>query len=126
MAETPSSAARRPDWRVAVALSLIPGLGQLYNRQGSKAWRLFLGSVGSIGASLWLLLWAIGLGPAVYNRLGIWFLLFALGSIAAFLAGFIGGLFLWGSAVWDAWRSAQAISANQKSPGIIFFHFEQS
>lgn len=95
-------------WRWAVALSIVPGLGQIYNRQRARGLVLFVGAAGSILVSVKLLAWSIGTGPTVFNRYGIWFLLLALVTIVVFLAGFIFGLYVWASAVVDAYSCACA------------------
>jgi arabinogalactan oligomer/maltooligosaccharide transport system permease protein len=95
-------------WRWAIALSVVPGLGQVYNRQRARGVVLFVGAAGSIFISVQLLAWSIGTGPAVFNRYGLWFLLLALVSIVVFLAGFVFGLYVWASAVVDAYSCARA------------------
>ena len=113
---------RRRDWRIALGLSVVPGLGQLYNGQPAKALRLFAGTVALIGGSLALLLWGISAGPAVYNSLGLVFLLLALAIIVVFLTAFIAGLYVWGSAFIDAYASARSLSAGEDAARITFFH----
>jgi arabinogalactan oligomer/maltooligosaccharide transport system permease protein len=95
-------------WRWAIALSVVPGLGQVYNRQLARGLVLFVGAAGSIFLSVQLLAWSIGTGPTVFNCYGLWFLLLALVSIVVFLAGFIFGLYVWASAVVDAYSCARA------------------
>jgi arabinogalactan oligomer / maltooligosaccharide transport system permease protein len=98
----------KQQWRWAIALSVIPGLGQVYNRQPARGAVLFLGAAGSVFVSVKLLAWSIGTGPTVFNRYGLWFLLLALITIVVFLAGFIFGLYVWASAVVDAYSCARA------------------
>ncbi len=75
-----------------------------------------------IAASLAVLLWAIGQGPEVYNSMGLMFLVLAMASIAVFLLGFIGGLYMWASAVNDAYVSAVVIGDGGDARRISMFH----
>jgi hypothetical protein len=99
---------RRRNPTLAASLSIVPGLGQLYNLQVRKA-------------IVFLLLWVFTLGPSVLlimagedfghhllvdKQFGV-FLLVAFASIIAFLILFLLALTFWAAAVVDARRSAK-------------------
>jgi TM2 domain-containing membrane protein YozV len=103
---------RRPNPQIAVALSLVPGLGQLYNGQPRKALYFFLWTLLTIGPGIALIIAGQSVGHALLTRhLGALFLLVALLSVFAFLSLFLAGLFIWSSSAIDAWQSAVAIGA---------------
>ncbi len=103
---------RRPNSQLAVLLSIIPGLGQLYNLQPRKAVYFFLWTVCTIGPGILLIVAGQSVGHALLTRhLGALFLLVALLSVLAFLSLFVAGLYLWASSAIDAWQSANAIAA---------------
>ena len=110
-----TSAGRNPDWRIAVGLSVVPGLGQLYCRQIRKGIGFFVGTVISIGAALVFFVAMAGFGPAIFNALGLLFLLIALASVFVFLGVFILGLWEWGSAFVDAHHTALALCDGRAS-----------
>ena len=94
----------------AVALSLVPGLGQLYNRQPRKALFFFLGTVLSIGPAVLLITYGEGFGHALLDGHHLSaFLVVAFGSVLVFLVLFVLGLFLWASSAADARRTAGAL-----------------
>jgi uncharacterized BrkB/YihY/UPF0761 family membrane protein len=100
----------RHDWRLAVALSLVPGLGQLYNGQWRKALFFLIGTVVCIGPAVLLITYGERLGRSLLDagQLAL-FLLVAFVSVLIFLLLFIMGLFLWASAGTDARRTALAL-----------------
>lgn len=103
---------RRPNAQISVGLSLIPGLGQLYNGQPRKALYFLLWTLGTIGPAILLIVAGQAVGHTLLtNHLGALFLLVALISVFAFLSLFVAGLYLWGSAAIDAWQSANALCA---------------
>jgi hypothetical protein len=103
---------RRPNPQIAVGLSLIPGLGQLYNGQPRKALYFFLWTLCTIGPGVLLIIAGQSVGHTLLtHNLGALFLLVALVSVFAFLSLFIAGLYLWGSSAIDAWQSANALCA---------------
>ena len=101
----------RRDPRVAAALSVVPGLGQVYNRQGGKAGFFFLSTVMTLGPAILLIMYGEHLGTQLLtDRRGSLFLLFAFGSIIVFLALFLLGLTFWASSFVDARRSAEELN----------------
>jgi uncharacterized BrkB/YihY/UPF0761 family membrane protein len=103
---------RRPNPQIAVGLAIVPGLGQIYNRQPRKALFFFLWTVFTIGPAVLLIIAGQSVGHALLTRhLGALFLLVALLSVFAFLSLFLAGLFIWASSAIDAWQSAAAIGA---------------
>jgi hypothetical protein len=124
-----SDAGRRPtirhDWRIAVALSAVPGLGQLYNGQWRKALFFLIGTLLSIGPAVLLITFGEHFGRSLLDRQQMaLFLLVALVSVMLFLFLFVMGLFLWASAVADARRSAVALSESKgdEAARTWFFH----
>src|SRR4051794_35918725 len=109
---------------VAIALSVIPGAGQLFNRDPARGLVLFVGAAGSIGASVFMLMWAIATGPTVFNRYGVFFLLLAMVSIVIFLAGFIFGLYVWASAIIDAYCCSQALERGDLAEAKLWHGFK--
>ena len=109
--------------KLAVAFSVIPGGGQLVNRQPARGVVLFVGAAGSLFASVRLLAWSIGTGPTVFNRYGLAFLLLAFASIAVFLAGFIFGLYVWASAVVDAYSCGRARERGDREEARLWHGF---
>ncbi|GAC1343990.1 MAG: hypothetical protein NVSMB29_17250 [Candidatus Dormibacteria bacterium] len=115
--EVPARRRRSPG--LASGLSLIPGLGQLYNLQVGKA-LFFLPA-----ALLPTVVLAFGfghvagnLGPTLLNRGdGALFPFVALFGVLVFLGLFILGLTFWASAVVDARRSAQELSEGRRPSG---------
>jgi arabinogalactan oligomer/maltooligosaccharide transport system permease protein len=112
----PTSVARRlRDPRVAAGLSIIPGVGQLYNGQPRKAAYFLLTTFFAVGPAVALIMTGERLGSALLDRRAFTaFLLLAFGSIIIFLALFCLGLAFWASAVVDARRSA--IELNEGRP----------
>ena len=109
-----SDAGRRPtmrhDWHVAVALSVIPGLGQLYNGQWRKALFFLIGTVLCLGPAVLLITAGEKFGHSLLSgeQNGL-FLLVAFLSVLVFLLLFVMGLFLWASAAADARHTAIAL-----------------
>ena len=124
-----SDAGRRPtmrhDWRVAVALSVVPGLGQLYNGQWRKALFFLIGTLLSIGTAVLLITYGEHFGRSLLDgqHLAL-FLLVAFVSVMLFLFLFVVGLFLWASAIADARRTAMALSQDNADDAARtwFFH----
>ena len=101
----------RPDRRIALALTVIPGLGQLYNRQPRKALFYVIGTVFTLAPAVALLITGENIGHALLrSHVGALFLLVAVVSVLLFIGLFVLGLFAWASAGIDAWRSATALS----------------
>jgi TM2 domain-containing membrane protein YozV len=106
---------RRPNSQIAVGLSIVPGLGQLYNLQPRKALYFFGWTVGTIGPGVLLIIAGQSVGHALLtDHLGALFLLVALISVLAFLSLFLAGLYIWASGAIDAWQSAAALSAGDQ------------
>lgn len=100
----------RHDWRLAVGLSLVPGLGQLYNGQWRKALFFFIGTVLCLGPAVLLITAGERFGHSLLDGgLMALFLLIAFVSVLVFLLLFVMGLFLWASAAADARRTALAL-----------------
>jgi TM2 domain-containing membrane protein YozV len=107
---------------MAAALSVVPGLGQLYNLQPAKAAFFLLATVLTIGPAVLLITAGERLGSTLLHRGdGAAFLLLALGSVIVFLALFLLGLAFWASAVVDARRSAIEITEQRLSGGRWWF-----
>ncbi len=102
---------RRRNPQLAAMLSVVPGLGQVYNLQLRKALFFFLATLLSIGPSVLLITGGERFGHDLLERkaFGL-FLLVAFGSIIAFLVLFLLGLTFWASAIVDARRSARELS----------------
>lgn len=100
---------RRRSWRLAVALCVVPGLGQLYNGQWRKALFFLLSTLFTIGPAVLLITLGEGWGHSLLDQHHLaLFLLVAFGSVLLFLLLFVLGLFFWASAVTDARRTAAA------------------
>lgn len=98
------------DWRLAAGLSLVPGLGQLYNGQWRKALFFFVGTVLCIAPAVVLITAGEHFGRSLLDSgLTALFLLVAFISVLVFLLLFVMGLFLWASAAADARRTAMAL-----------------
>jgi TM2 domain-containing membrane protein YozV len=107
----PSPSRRNPV--LAASLSLIPGLGQVYNRQWRRAVFFLLSTLLTIGPAVLLIMAGERVGSTLLNNKQFTaFLLLAFASIIVFLALFLLGLAFWASAVVDARRSA--IDANNR------------
>ena len=109
-----SDAGRRPtirhDPRIALALSVVPGLGQLYNGQLRKAVFFFLGTLLCLGPAVLLITAGEHFGRSLLDGQHVAvFLLIAFVSVMLFLFLFVMGLFLWASAAADARRAAMAL-----------------
>jgi hypothetical protein len=106
-----------PSPGVAAALSVVPGLGQLFNRQPGRALYFLGGTVLCLGGSIALITGGERLGRSLLGAHAfVPFLLLALLSVVVFLALFVTGLFLWGSAAVDARLTALARQAGTE-PG---------
>jgi arabinogalactan oligomer/maltooligosaccharide transport system permease protein len=102
---------RRRNPVVAATLSILPGLGQVYNLHFRKALAFFLIWVFTIGPSVLLIMGGERFGHSLLEQkqFGL-FLLVAFGSIIAFLVLFLLGLTFWAAAIVDARRSAKELS----------------
>lgn len=106
------AAVRRRDWRIAAALSIVPGAGQVYNGQPRKAVFYGLATLLTIGPAVLLITFGERVGSSLLQRQSFaTFLLLALGSVLLFLLVFVLGLYFWASAVVDARYSARELSA---------------
>jgi TM2 domain-containing membrane protein YozV len=101
---------RRPSAKLAGGLSVVPGLGQLYNGQLVKALLYFFGTLLTLGPAVLLITTGEGIGHALISAHAYpVFFVVAFASVLIFLAFFMIGLFIWASAAVDARRSATAI-----------------
>ena len=100
----------RHDRRLAAVLSIVPGLGQLYNGQWRKALFFLVATVICLGPALFLITAGEGFGHSLLDshHLAL-FLLVAFGSVLVFLLLFVMGLFFWASAAADARHTAMAL-----------------
>ena len=110
---------RRASVRLATWLSLIPGLGQLYNRQPKKAAIFLLGVIGLFlltlnipGATGELLAWWKPHGSAMV----LVSLLVEMLSLLVFMSTFLLALTFWYDAMHDARRTAQERNG-EREPG---------
>jgi arabinogalactan oligomer / maltooligosaccharide transport system permease protein len=107
----PAVRPRRRNAQVAVGLSIVPGLGQVYNGQVRKALFFFLATLLTIGPSILLITGGERFGHDLLERKDFGaFLLVAFGSVIVFLVLFLLGLTFWASAIVDARRSARELS----------------
>jgi hypothetical protein len=104
------TARRRASVRLATWLSVVPGLGQLYNRQLKKAAIFLLGVVGLFyvtlnipGATAELLAWWKPRGSSMV----LLSLFVEMLSLLVFIATFLGALTFWYDAMHDARATAQ-------------------
>ncbi len=118
------ASARHRDWRIAAALSLVPGGGQLYNGQVGKARYYFMWAVGCLGADVLFFLGGSALGRQwIADGRLILAMIFGMIAIFVFLGLLVYGLFIWGSAVVDATAAAREINlAGEPSPKLRYFH----
>jgi uncharacterized BrkB/YihY/UPF0761 family membrane protein len=99
----------RRDPRIAAALSLIPGLGQLYNGQWRKALFFFIATILCLAPAVLLITAGESFGRSLLDARHLaLFLLVAFASVLFFLLLFVMGLFFWASAAVDARRTAIA------------------
>jgi hypothetical protein len=115
---------RHRDWRIAAALSIVPGGGQLYNGQAGKARYYFMWAVGCLGADVLFFLGGSALGRQwIADGRLVPAMIFGMIAIFVFLGLLIYGLFIWGSAVVDATAGAREISLGVgASPKLRYFH----
>lgn len=116
---------RRRDWRIGVALSVLPGAGQVYNGQPRKAVFYFLATLLTVGPAVLLIMFGERAGSSLLEgKAFAGFLLLALVSVLVFLLVFVLGLYFWASAIVDARQSAREL--NEDVPGADnrwwFFH----
>jgi hypothetical protein len=103
---------RRPNPGVAAGLSIVPGLGQLYNRHPRKALYYLFWTLFTIGPAILLIMAGQAVGHTLLTHgSGALFLLIALVSVFAFIGLFLAGLFMWASSIIDAYQSAVALAA---------------
>jgi len=102
---------RRRNPRLAAGLSVVPGLGQVYNLQVRKALFFLLATLLTMGPSVLLITAGERFGHDLleHKHFGA-FLVAALGSILIFLMLFLLGLTFWASSIVDARRSARELS----------------
>ena len=100
----------RHDRRLAGALSVVPGLGQLYNGQWRKALFFLVATALCLGPAVLLITAGESFGHSLLDahQLAL-FLLVAFGSVLVFLLLFVMGLFFWASAAADARHTADAL-----------------
>jgi arabinogalactan oligomer/maltooligosaccharide transport system permease protein len=112
-------AQRRASVRLATWLSLVPGLGQLYNRQPKRALIFLVGVVA-------LFLVTLNIPGATGDLLAFWkprgstmvllSLLLEMFSLLVFISTFLLALTFWYDAMHDARRTAQERNG-QRQPG---------
>ena len=113
---------RRRNPRLAAGLSVVPGLGQIYNRQPGKAVFFLLATLFTIGPSIVLIMSGERIGNTLLQRHQFTaFLLLSFASIIVFLAVFILGLAFWASAVVDARRTTIERNEGRISDGRWWF-----
>ena len=116
---------RRPNPLLATGLSIIPGLGQLYNGQPRKAAYFLLSTVLTIGIAILLITKGQDVGHSLLagHSDGL-FLIVALVSVLVFIGLFLTGLFLWASSAIDAFQSAKALRSGdaEAAAGRRMFH----
>ena len=110
----------RTSVRVATWLSVIPGLGQLYNRQPKRAAGFLLGVVA-------LFVLTLNIPGATAELLAFWkprgnamvllSLLVEMLSLLLFMATFLLGMIVWYDAMHDARRTAQEINGLRDPTG---------
>ena len=110
---------RRASVRLATWLSAVPGLGQLYNRQPTKALIFLLGVIG-------LFLVTLNIPGATGELLAFWkprgstmvllSLLVEMLSLLVFISTFLLALTFWYDAMHDARRTAQERNG-EREPG---------
>ena len=110
----------RTSVRLATWLSVIPGLGQLYNRQPKRAALFLLGVVA-------LFVLTLNIPGATAELLAFWrprgngmvmlSLLVEMLSLLLFMATFLLGLIVWYDAMHDARRTAQEINGTRNPTG---------
>jgi arabinogalactan oligomer / maltooligosaccharide transport system permease protein len=106
--------------RLATWLSLVPGLGQLYNRQPKRAAAFLLAVVA-------LFVITLNIPGVTAELLGVWrprgnpmvmlSLLVEMLSLLLFMATFLLGLIAWYDAMHDARRTAQEINGMRNPTG---------
>ena len=114
------TAHRRASVRLATWLSVVPGLGQLYNRQLKKAAIFLLGVVGLFyvtlnipGATAELLAWWKPRGSSMV----LLSLFVEMLSLLVFIATFLGALTFWYDAMHDARATAQVRNGVRRPGG---------
>ena len=110
----------RTSVRLATWLSVIPGLGQLYNRQPKRAAAFLLGVIA-------LFFLTLNIPGATAELLALWkprgsamvllSLLVEMLSLLLFMATFLLALIVWYDAMHDARRSAQEVNGLRKPTG---------
>jgi hypothetical protein len=111
---------RRASVRLATWLSIIPGLGQVYNRQLKKAGVFFLGVVALLYLTLSI--------PGATDQVIVWWkprgstmvvlsLLVKMLSLMVFISTFLLMLTLWYDAMHDARATAQEINGTRPAGG---------
>ena len=120
VADSPRATAARQSVKLASWLSVVPGLGQLYNRQPRRAAIFFLGVAASFvvtlnipGATAALLIWWQPRGSTMV-LLSLFVEMF---SLLVFMAVFLFGLVFWYDAMHDARRTAQEFNGQRQPAG---------
>jgi arabinogalactan oligomer/maltooligosaccharide transport system permease protein len=115
---------RRASPKLAGWLSVIPGLGQLYNRQLRKALVFLAGVVALFFAAFnipaltdWLLIWWQPRGGLMVGLS----LLVQMLSLLLFLGLFLGAFTFWYAAMHDAMASAREINGEREPKGRWWF-----
>lgn len=109
--QAPPVRQRRRNPGLASALSVVPGLGQVYNLQPRKAIFFFLATLLTLGPSILLIMAGERFGHDLLQHKHFGgFLVAAFGSILVFLLLFLLGLTFWASSIVDARRSARELS----------------
>ena len=105
---------RRRNPGLAAALSIVPGLGQLYNGHPRKGLFYLLWTVFTIAPAVALIMAGQSIGHSLLvHGSGALFLLIALVSVFVFIGLFLAGLFIWASSIIDAYQSAVALGAGE-------------
>lgn len=102
---------RHRDWRIAAALCVLPGGGQLYNGQARKAAYYCAWTVGCLGADVLFFLVGSALGRQwIADGRLVMAMLFGMVAVVIFIGLLVYGLFIWGSAVVDATTGSREIN----------------
>lgn len=115
---------RHRDWRLAAALSVLPGGGQLYNGQPAKARYYFTWTLGCLAADVLFFLGGSALGRQwIADGRLVMAMVFGMLAMLVFIGLLVYGLFIWGSAVVDATAaSREIVESGTPSPKLRYFH----
>lgn len=106
----------RKNSTLAASLSVLPGLGQLYNGNIGKAVFFPLATGLSIGGAIGLVVVGDTLGRRLITVSFAAFTILSLLSVMVFLGLFVLGLGFWGSAIVDARLSAEESTLGLAEP----------